>query len=324
MSRLIACALALTFPTLSACASGNQPAAPGEWELVWSDEFDGTDLDRSKWKPEISCWGGGNDERQCYTGRPANVEVSGGLLRLKAREERYTGPARPPEIAEVPNPKMTQPFTSGKVRTRGLASWRYGKMEFRAKVPSGQGTWPAVWMMSADNRYGPWPLSGEIDILEAVNIGARCDQCTGGNGENRTQSAVHFGDLAPKNKYVVQQVTLPDQALPSNDFHVWTLEWGQGLMRFSLDGRRYWEVTADKWNTASKRAKGNPLAPFDQPFYIMANLAVGGRLSEENNDKGIMLDAIPAEFVIDWIRIYQCKDDRDTGLACMQGAKGKE
>jgi beta-glucanase (GH16 family) len=210
------------------------------------------------------------------------------------------------------------------VRTRGLASWRYGKVEFRAKVPKGQGTWPAVWMMSADNRYGPWPLSGEIDILEAVNLGARCDLCTGGNGENRTQSAVHFGDLAPKNKYVVQHVTLPDQALPSDDFHVWTLEWGQGLMRFSLDGRRYWEVTADKWNTASKRAKGNPLAPFDQPFYIMANLAVGGRLSEENNDKGIMLDAIPAEFQIDWIRVYQCKGDTDTGLACMQGAKGKE
>ena len=297
------------------------PTPPNGWELVWSDEFDGPALDRSKWKPEVSCWGGGNNERQCYTGRPANVEVSGGLLRLKAREERFTGPDRPPEIASMPNPKTTQPFTSGKVRTRGLASWRYGKVEFRAKVPKGQGTWPAVWMMPADDHYGGWPLSGEIDILEGVNLGASCDVCTGGVGENRMLSAVHFGNIAPKNDHIHQRVALPDQSLPSDDFHVWTFEWGQGLMRFSLNGRRYWEVTADQWNTASKRAKGNPLAPFDQPFYIMANLAIGGRLSEENNDKGIVMNSIPAEFLIDWIRIYQCKDDRETGLACMQDGK---
>ena len=317
MPRLTAIALALVALSSPALAT-DEPAAPQDgWELVWSDEFDSAGLDRSKWKPEVSCWGGGNNERQCYTGRPANVEVSGGLLRLKARTERYTGPDRPPEIASMPNPKVTQPFTSGKVRTRGLASWRYGKVEFRAKPPKGQGTWPAVWMMPADDHYGGWPLSGEIDILEGVNLGASCDVCTGGVGENRMLSAVHFGDIAPKNDHIHQRVALPDQSLPSDDFHVWTFEWGQGLMRFSLDGRRYWQVTADQWNTASKRAKGNPVAPFDQPFYIMANLAIGGRLSEDNNDKGIIMDSVPAEFLIDWIRIYQCKDDRETGLACI-------
>ena len=94
------------------------------WELVWSDEFEGTKLDRTKWKPEKSCWGGGNNERQCYTGRPQNIRVANGLLHLIAREERFTGPDRPPEIAAMPNPKVTQPFTSGKIRTRGIASWR--------------------------------------------------------------------------------------------------------------------------------------------------------------------------------------------------------
>jgi beta-glucanase (GH16 family) len=294
------------------------------WELVWSDEFSGTELDRKKWKPEKSCWGGGNNERQCYTDRTKNIRVNGGLLYLTALEERFTGPDRPPEIASMPNPNKTQPFTSGKIRTRKLASWTYGKFEFRAKVPKGQGTWPAVWMMPADDHYGGWPLSGEIDILEAVNLGATCDECKGNVGENRTLSAIHFGDKAPKNEHVHQRVALPDQALPSDDFHIWTLEWAKGLMRFYLDNKLYWEVTPDQWNTASPRAKSNPVAPFDKPFYIMANLAIGGKLSEENNDKGIIMNSIPAAFMIDWIRVYQCKDDRESGLACIKGAKGGE
>lgn len=323
MKKLSLVAAAAFLWTVPSTAGAADLAASG-WELVWSDEFDGTELDKSKWKPEKSCWGGGNYERQCYTGRPQNVEVSGGLLRLKARMERFTGPDRPPEIASMPNPNVTQPFTSGKVRTRGIASWLYGRIEFRAKPPKGQGTWPAVWMMPADDHYGGWPLSGEIDILEGVNLGASCDVCEGGVGENRMLSAVHYGDPAPDNDHIHQRVALPDKALPSDDFHVWTLEWGKGLMRFYLDGRLYWTVTADQWHTASRRAKGNPHAPFDKPFYIMANLAIGGRLAEENNDKGIALDAVPAEFALDWIRIYQCKEDRETGLACMKGSAGGE
>lgn len=292
------------------------------WDLVWSDEFNGTELDRKKWKPEKSCWGGGNNERQCYTGRAENIRVADGVLRLIAREERFTGPDRPPEIASMPNPKVTQPFTSGKVRTRGIASWKYGKIEFRAKPPKGQGTWPAVWMMPADDHYGPWPFSGEIDILEGVNLGADCAVCEGDVGENRMISAIHFGDKPPKNEWLDTRVALPSRALPSDDFHVWTLEWGKGLMRFYLDGKKYWELTEKQWRTASPRAKGNAVAPFDQPFYIMANLAIGGKLSEQNNHGGIAADVAPAELVIDWIRISQCANDRETGLACMQGVKG--
>lgn len=298
-----------------------QPLAPREgagWELVWADEFDGAALDRSKWTPEVSCWGGGNNERQCYTDRPDNIAVEGGMLLLKAKKERFAGPARPPEIAEAVNPTQAQSHTSGKVRTIGLHAWRYGRIEARAKVPRGQGTWPAIWMMPNDPAYGPWPRSGEIDILEAVNIGARCKDCEGGVGENRTISALHFGDFAPLNRYVDHRNALPTGALPSDDFHVYAVEWGEGVIRFLVDDRVHLTVTADQWSTAAPGAKGNPAAPFDQPFYIMANLAVGGRLSEENNAKGVAAGSFPAQFAIDWIRVYRCASDPQTGRACIR------
>jgi beta-glucanase (GH16 family) len=176
-------------------------------------------------------------------------------------------------------------------------------------------------MMPANSVYGGWPLSGEIDILEGVNLGATCETCTGGVGENRMISAIHFGDYAPKNKLHDTRVALPSNALPSDEFHIWTLEWGEGVMRFYLDGRKYWERTSADWETASPLAKSNPVAPFDQPFYIMANLAIGGGLSEKNNDKGVASNVTPAAFLIDWIRIYQCSSDKEKGLACMQDGK---
>ncbi len=303
-----------------ASAPEAQVLAPREgagWELAWADEFDGTALDRTKWAPEVSCWGGGNAERQCYTDRPENIAVEGGMLLLKARKERFTGPARPPEIAERPNPSLAQSHTSGKVRTLGLHAWRYGRFEVRAKVPAGQGTWPAVWMMPAQSGYGAWPRSGEIDILEAVNIGAKCKTCEGGR-ENRTISALHFGDFAPANRFVDHRNTMPGEGLPSDDFHVYAVEWGEGLIRFLVDDRVHLTVTADQWNTAAPNAKGRPAAPFDQPFYIMANLAVGGRLSEDNNAKGVAGTSFPAQFAIDWIRVYRCPSDPETGRACMR------
>lgn len=304
---------------LGAGAPTDAPPPPeAGWALVWADEFDGDTLDPANWTPEVSCWGGGNFERQCYTDRPANIAVEGGVLLLKAKKERFTGPARPPEIAENPNPRLTQEYTSGKVRTIGKHAWRYGRIEVRARVPAGQGTWPAVWMMPDKPAYGAWPRSGEIDILEAVNIGAACDTCEGGRGENRTISALHFGDFAPANRFVDSRTALPDLALPSDDFHVYAVEWGEGLIRFLVDGRVHRSITAEEWSTAAPNAAGNPAAPFDQPFYIMANLAVGGRLSEENNAKGLAANSFPAQFAIDWIRVYQCASDPERGRACMK------
>ncbi|WP_299296184.1 glycoside hydrolase family 16 protein [uncultured Erythrobacter sp.] len=294
------------------------PVDAQSWELVWSDEFDGTELDGTKWAPEESCWGGGNNERQCYTDRPENIVLEDGFLHLKARKETFTGPDRPPEIAEDPNPQVTQEYTSGKIRTRGLHSWKYGRIEVRAKVSAGQGMWPAVWMMPEEAHYGSWPLSGEIDILEAVNIGAACDECEGDVGENRTVSALHFGEAWPKNSHVDQKSPLPDLALPSDEFHTYAVEWGEGLIRFLVDDRVHFTVPKEEWFTGSPDAEGNPNAPFDRPFYVMANLAVGGKWPEESNEKGLADSSIPNQFTIDWIRVYQCHDDRETGLACMK------
>jgi beta-glucanase (GH16 family) len=306
-------------------AAGGVPPEPSiapldgaEWQLVWADEFDGIALDRTKWTPEQSCWGGGNNERQCYTDRPENIAVEGGYLYLKARRERFTGPDRPSEIATNPNPMVTREYTSGKVRTRGLHAWKYGRIEVRAKVPAGQGMWPAVWMMPADYAYGGWPLSGEIDILEAVNLGAKCRECAGTVGENRTVSALHFGNRPPDNRVADRKTPLPDLSLPSGEFHTYAVEWGEGLIRFLVDDRVHFTVPRERWFTGSSLAKGNPNAPFDQPFYVMANLAVGGKWPESSNEKGLAQNALPNQFVIDWIRVYQCGADRETGLACIR------
>ncbi|MBT8390140.1 MAG: glycoside hydrolase family 16 protein [Altererythrobacter sp.] len=304
------------FSMVAGCAAPVDNVDP-EWELVWADEFDGDALDRGKWAPEESCWGGGNDERQCYTDRPENIEVSEGLLRLKGRAEQFTGPLRPPEIAEDPNPTRTQNYTSGKIRSKGLAAWKYGRIEVRAKVPAGQGLWPAVWMMPDESAYGPWPLSGEIDILETVNIGAGCDECPGSEVENRTVSALHFGDLPPGNDLVDKKTPLATGKLPSDEFNTYAVEWGEGLIVFFVNGEEHLRATPADWFTGSQLANGNANAPFDQPFYVMANLAVGGKWPERDNEKGLDPDALPAELQIDWIRVYQCAEDRETGRACM-------
>ncbi len=171
------------------------------WELVWADEFDGNTLDRTRWEAESSCWGGGNDERQCYTPRSRNVRVANGELRLQARRERFEGPLYPPGHGAYGTPEdgaRRQAYTSGKVRTRGLADWRYGRIEARIRAPRGQSAWSAFWMMPAGDIYGTWPTSGEIDIMEVVNLGARCGECEGGQGENRTSGAIHFGERYPQ------------------------------------------------------------------------------------------------------------------------------
>ena len=286
------------------------------WTLVWSDEFDANALDATKWAPEVSCWGGGNSEKQCYTDRSDNVQVVNGLLRLIARKEEFTGPTNPPEWND-PDPQNTQAYTSGKVRTRGLADWRYGRIAVRAKIPAGQGMWPAIWMMPIEDHYGTWPLSGEIDIMEAVNVGALCTDC-GGSGENRTSSAIHYGNAWPANQFRDHRTTLADGTLPSNDYHVYAVEWGEGLMHFFVDDQLHFTLRNHEWFTSAANAAGNDNAPFDRPFYLMANLAVGGTWPESANALGIDPNALPNEFLIDWVRVYQCAEDLETGRACMQ------
>lgn len=301
----------------SSTPSDPEPSA-NEWELVWQDDFDGEKLDRTKWKPEVSCWGGGNNERQCYTDRPENIEVSDGVLKLKAFEGEHTGKKFPEGISSDATETETRPYTSGKVRTRGIADWKYGRFDAHMKLPDGQGTWPAFWMMPADDSYGSWPLSGEIDILEAVNLGAKCDECEGDEGENRTIAALHFGERPPENKHIPTRYKLPGAPNAKNEYHTFSVEWGEGKIDWYVDGENYFTLTADDWYTGAVSKEENPNAPFDKAFYIMLNLAVGGGLSEDNNEMTFDPDSFPAELLVDWVRVYQCSSDPETGRACMK------
>ncbi len=296
-------------------STATQTGAPPRWEAVWSDDFDASELDRDKWRAEVSCWGGGNDERQCYTDRAENIRISDGILHLVARPEKHTGPRFPEGLRGAPGGTMERDYTSGKVRTRGLAEWRYGRFSARMKLPEGQGTWPAFWMMPAGDVYGDWPLSGEIDIMEAVNLATPCAECPGG-AEHRTSGALHFGGLAPGNTYLFLKTPGERRPGPADEWRVYTVEWAQGVIQWLVDGDVFMRITSDDWHTQAPQAQGRPHAPFDQPFYLMINLAVGGNLPEKSNDGGFDPSVFPAELLVDWVRVEKCSADA-TARQCL-------
>ena len=127
-----------------------------DWRLIWADEFDGSAIDPNKWTHEINCDGGGNNEQQCYTDNPENAFVSDGILNIVA--------------LPTTDENLTKPYTSARLSSKMKGDFAYGRFEARVKLPAGQGTFPAVWMMPTDAVYGGWPHSGEIDIVESVNL----------------------------------------------------------------------------------------------------------------------------------------------------------
>lgn len=311
--------LALPVPPVPEEGESFLPPGSG-WDLVWSDEFSEDALDRSRWEVEVSCWGGGNNERQCYTDRVENVDLVNGVLRLKALPERISGPEYPQGWETGRGDRVTRDYSSGKIRTRNLASWTYGRFSARIRLPKGQGTWPAFWMLPAENVYGRWAASGEIDIMEAVNLGEVCAECSGSAGENRTSGALHFGQEWPDNTFLVRHHTLPGGEPAPDEFHVYSVEWGQGQINWFVDDELFFTLHAKDWSRAEEDVSGPvSAAPFDQDFYLLLNLAVGGGLSETNNRKGFDPKSFPAQMLVDWVRVYTCAEDPETGLACMQG-----
>lgn len=284
------------------------------WKLIWGDEFNAPDLDRAKWEPEVSCWGGGNNERQCYTDRPENIVIEDGLLKLKAQREQFRGPEFPQGF-EDRGRDITRDYTSGKLRTRGKASWKYGRISARIKLPKGQSTWPAFWMLPIDEAYGGWPLSGEIDIMEAVNLGAICEDCGDSPSEYRTSAALHFGKAWPENVFVTKKRFL-DNPKAIDGFHEFAVEWGEGQFNWFVDGEKFFSVTADDWYSGAADKADNINAPFDKSFYLMLNLAVGGNYPDKLNENSFNPSSFPNELWVDWVRVYQCENDMETGRAC--------
>lgn len=209
-----------------------------QWQLIWQDDFDGSSIDLSKWGFAVNCYGGGNDEQQCYTARDDNAYIEQGILKIVALKENFTGPAAQDD-AENYNPSNTRtlPYTSARLRSKNKGDWTFGRFEIRAKLPQGQGTWPAIWMLPTDWAYGGWAGSGEIDIMEAVNLNAKSDEdgATDDALENRVHGTLHYGRAWPENVHSGKEFHLPDGLNPADDFHEYAIEWQAGEIRWYVD-----------------------------------------------------------------------------------------
>ncbi len=255
-------------------------AAEPPWKLVWSDEFDRPGHpDPARWGYEVGFVR--NHEAQYYTrDRLENVRLENGHLVIEARRERYP-------IAAAADGRRRADYTSGSVVTRGLAEWRYGRIEVRARLPRGRGIWPAIWLLGSNIGTVGWPACGEIDVMEYV--GWMPDTIHG----NIHASARYAGHVDPVAAGMKAMLHVPD----SDQFHVYAVEWDHEHIRISCDGRVYL--------TYANPHTGLAAWPFDQPFYLLMNVAVGGSWGGEH---GIDNRIFPQRMEIDYVRVYQRRD----------------
>jgi beta-glucanase (GH16 family) len=251
---------------LSACTNSKK-ATDGElWKLSWSEEFNYTGLpDSSKWSYDIGGHGWGNNELQYYTmAKPENAFVNNGSLKITAKKQKTEN----------------RDYTSARLVTKGKADFTYGKIEIRAKLPPGRGLWPAFWMLGSTPGIG-WPALGEIDIME--HVGFEKDSVF---GTIHTKSYNHIIGTQKGKKIFIKD--------PYDQFHVFKLEWTPERMDFFLDGTLY--------NHISNERKTTDEWPFDAPFHLLVNLAVGGNLGGRH---GVDETVFPAVLEVDYIRVYK-------------------
>lgn len=313
---------------LSGCDSTSQmntkqTAAP-QWQLVWQDEFSDPQIDQLKWSYELNCYGGGNNENQCYTKQDKNAFIEEGILKIVAIKENFTGPDAHDDAKEynINNTKI-QPYTSARLRTKGKGDWKYGRFEISAKLPAGQGTWPAIWMLPTDWAYGGWAGSGEIDIMEAVNLKAKSDE--GGKltdePESRIHGTLHYGKAWPNNVYSGMGYRLPNNVNPADGFHEYAVEWEEGEIRWYVDKVHFATQTKEGWYTQymsddNVLVNGTGSAPFDQKFHLLLNFAVGGDWAGNVNEKGVDESVFPQSLEVDYVRVYKCSIESVTGKGC--------
>lgn len=239
------------------------------WELVWSDEFDYSGLpDKNKWGYDIGGHGWGNNELQYYTEDSLrNARVEDGKLIIEAHKEK---------IAE-------NNYSSVRLVSKGKGDWIYGRFEIRAKLPSGRGIWPAIWMLASDWSYGQsyWPDNGEIDIMEYV-----------GYDPGVVHAAIHT--KAYNHVKQTQRTAKIDIPTAENEFHLYALEWTSQQIDIYADTTRYFtfENSTSSWETW----------PFDKDFHLLLNIAVGGNWG---GAQGIDDTIFPQKMEIDYIRVYK-------------------
>ena len=253
-----------------------------EWELVWSDEFDGaagSGVDATKWRhdlgdgcPNICGWG--NNEKEWYTNAPENVALNGqGQLGISARVAPggltcYYGPCR---------------YTSGKITTRGLMSAQPGRVEARIRLAAGQGLWPAFWMLGYGDPTKGWPDCGELDIMENK-----------GSQPTSTSSAAHGPGYSGANSFWhVQTLTSGSFA---GEYHTFAVEWGATEARFFIDDVAHYTVLKTNVDPVGAYV-------FNQPFYVILNMAVGGHFDGDPQSDAIF----PATMLVDYVRVYRKK-----------------
>jgi beta-glucanase (GH16 family) len=260
------------FATALSCQDKPGPTAPtsaqsGAYRLVWSDEFDRDGApDPARWSYDVGGHGWGNNELQFYTSnRRENARVEGGRLMIEARREAWEG----------------QSYTSARLVTRGKGDWTYGRIEVRARLPAGRGSWPAIWTLGSTTPMR-WPDDGEIDIMEHVGFDS---------------GVVHASIHTQRYNHVdhtqrTAQVTVPDAM---DGFHTYVTEWTADRIQTSVDGRVYFDFAREPQN-------GRAAWPFDRPQHLLVNVAVGG---DWGGQRGVDDATLPYRFEIDYVRVYQ-------------------
>ncbi len=255
--------------TLQEMGSKYEELDEEKWQLVFQDEFNGAAVDTSKWSFTIGGGGFGNNEQQYYTSDADNVRVTDGKLIIQAIPESFGG----------------ENYTSAKLTTQ--EEWTYGRFEFRARLPEGQGLWPAIWMLpsDADVYGGEWPVCGEIDIMEYM-----------GSQAGTVLGTLHYGNPWV---YVTDYYYLEEGESFADDFHTFAMEWLPGEFRWYVDGELY--QIQQNWYSADDGTQYSYPAPFDQDFYLMLNLAVGGYFPGDPDESTWTKDT----FEIDYVRVYE-------------------
>ncbi|MBU3158457.1 carbohydrate binding domain-containing protein [Clostridium frigoris] len=261
---------------VTAFTAGSSDQIDSLWTQKWNDEFSGTNgttIDASKWMFDIGKGpngdGWGNKELETYTNSTDNVYQQDGNLVIAANKD------------------ATGNITSGRIKTKGSLDMKYGRVDVRAKLPTGTGYWPAIWMLPSDNVYGIWASSGEMDIMENK-----------GSLPNEVYGTLHYGAAWPNNKYTGKTYNFPS-GTDVTSFHTYSMEWEPGEVRWYVDGHLY--QTQNNWSTTDTNGEKVAFpAPFDQNFHLILNLAYGGNFDGGKGDKS----NIPGKMEVDYVRAY--------------------
>jgi beta-glucanase (GH16 family) len=250
------------------CATSavQHPGSKGDWKLVWSDEFDYKGLpDTKKWNYDTGGHGWGNNELQYYTSnRIENARADSGMLVIEARKEKWGN----------------RDYSSARLVSKGKGDWKYGKIEVKARLPKGLGTWPAIWMLASTTPFN-WPDDGEIDIMEHV-----------GFDQGRVHGSIH----CKKYYHSIGTQKTANTMIPdcSEKFHLYQVEWSADSVKIGADGNVYFRFHNEH--------SGYDAWPFDNKMHLLLNIAVGGNWGGQ---KGISEDIWPQKMEIDYVRVYQ-------------------